>query len=174
MLIQQILFWEYKEHITRTGYNFLRTYFNPSSFKYCPISLTISWFVWLRLIPLLVSPCSFSSAPLLHDGAPFCTHPLLADCIALSIWVVLRVFLRGGSPPSSPDESLSRLIFEISSIPLLSRFISVWWTINQNPLFSMLICYVISQIYPSYPWVNYNLIKKLYSMHSLNKIWFYF
>ena len=74
--------------------------------RYCPMSLTMSWLVWVRATAADLSPsscpCPFSAAPLVSALAPFCTQPLL-DCIPSSAaaGALLRVFLRGGSKPSS-------------------------------------------------------------------------
>lgn len=67
--------------------------------RYCPMSLTMSWLIWVRatVVDLSPSSCPFSAAPLVSALAPFCTQPLL-DCILSAF---LRVFLRGGSKPSS-------------------------------------------------------------------------
>lgn len=82
---------------------------SPSFLRYCPIRRTISLLVSER-----VTVPSADAVPFEAD-APFWTQPLLACIVAVS----LRVLLRGGSPPSSPDESLreARLIFETRPAP---------------------------------------------------------
>lgn len=116
-----------------------QTHLRPSFLRYCPMSLTMSWLAWFRetVGSLLTSSWPFSAAPLSLDVAPFCTQPLLAACIAsLQMPLFRRDFLRGGSPPSFPADSLveARLIFKLRFVPLFFRLLFAPWIIDNRDL----------------------------------------